>query len=73
MWENNIKPILGILLIMIAIYFSVAGIAFKYRNPWATDAEVIMNIGKLLRFEKADYYETKARQGLFIGNVKEEN
>jgi len=51
------KLISGVLIVLFA-YFALAGITFKIRHPWATDAQTWARIGNVIRFEtlqKSDF------------------
>jgi hypothetical protein len=39
------------------VYLSIASVVFSIRNPWMTEVEQMLNIDKILKFEKVDKKE----------------
>ena len=35
----------------------ISSAVFSARNPWMTDMEMLLNLGKMLTFQKVDYKE----------------
>jgi hypothetical protein len=49
---RKIKYLFFVLLVMCVLYLSVAGIAWKFRNPKANDATALTHFNDVIHFRK---------------------
>lgn len=47
-----VETIFTAIIVVIIVWFVIAGVVFRLRHPWATETEVTMNMDKALAFRK---------------------
>jgi flagellar biogenesis protein FliO len=52
----------GLLLVILAfVWLVTANVVFKFRHPWATETETLLNIKSMVLFQKVPYSEMRPR------------
>lgn len=60
--KDLLKSLLGLICVLVVIWFIVAEAVFGFRHPWATDTERFLHAGEAMLFKKVPYHQMRPRE-----------
>jgi hypothetical protein len=59
--KETLKTLCSYVLLIFVVYFIISIIGFRFRHPWATETECLVNVFNALTWTQLDYREMRLR------------
>ena len=60
--KDMVDDIVSAIIVVLILWLAISCTVFRFRHPWATETETILNVHNALLFKKVSYDEMRPRE-----------